>query len=201
MKVARNVLASLMMTLTILACQIAHAGDQLQIDIPEPMNEFFNDVCDSNEPVLYKSKITNDEYLLACECNCTSHENEGWFISTSEQSAQKITLGKSAIASNMKADYVPDIMHSHPMCHLIEGTAINKDLAKKASFITLIKYPTNNDEEPYCFEPRYILNEEDFNIIESGRELNDDEDVKFDEDPDTLNQIISRVRKIKDSND
>lgn len=146
-------------------------------------------LCDGMSPYLYWNRATSN-MLLACECNCTSHDNTGWIIYGINPKIQGVALGKPTTPDLIRQDdKVPDIMASHPMC-----SAINEANLSDADFVTLIKYPTGDDNSPYCFEARYLLvRDDELRIIEAERELDRSDHEIF---PDTSPEAYLKITDI-----
>lgn len=151
-------------------------------------------VCDGDSPTLYwKSGSSNS--LLACECHCTSHDNFGWFVHATSGHVQGISLGKAAtFASIRNSSTVDDIMSSHEFC---DTSGHESD---KGEFVSLIKYPTGNDESPYCFSVR-LISESNGSITarEDGRPIApEDTEVFLDTPADVKSKIREIVRAARD---
>ena len=133
------------------------------------------EICDGMSPSLFWNSNQRN-LLLACECNCTSHDNKGWFIFANQKEVQGIGLGKSVTPESLQdVDRVPDIMASHPLCRDVD----HEDL-RSADFVTLIKYPTGNDDSPYCFEARSIREAGGgVRIVEGSRVIDASDDESF----------------------
>lgn len=122
-----------------------------------------NSICDGTNPKLYWKQGRRD-YLFACECNCSSHDNMGWLIFGPSKRVQGVTLGKPAVAKDiLEAKSISDIMTSHPFCE-----QANRDTITEANFVSLIKYPTGNEDNPYCFSVRTLSVINDSLLIEEG---------------------------------
>lgn len=114
--------------------------------------------CETPKVSIAWNRARKNSFLIACDCECTSHDNTGWLIDTNiatgKQNIQELYLGKSYTMEALKhtTSKIPDIFDSHPLCEKIDNDALDKSF-----FLTLIKQPTNNDTEPYCFSPAYII--------------------------------------------
>lgn len=117
-----------------------------------------------------------ENYLLACECNCTSHDNTGWLVDGSSGKVQGVALGKPTVAAELvDVDSVSDIVASHPFC-----AAIDPGSLQAAEFVSLIKYPTGDEDAPYCFSPRtFITSNEGVVIEDNGSKVPDSDDEVF----------------------
>lgn len=132
-------------------------------------------LCEGNAPKLYWN-LGRENYLLACECDCSSHDNTGWLIDLSTGRVQRVGLGKPAVARELfNVDVVTDALASHPFCE-----AIDPDSLQSAEFISLIKYPTGDEDVPYCFSPRaFITSGEEIVIEDNGSRVPDNDDEVF----------------------
>ena len=146
-------------------------------------------ICDGATPMLYWNQ-GRDSHLLACECNCTSHDNTGWVLHGSSGQVQGVALGKAAVAEDLiNVDTVSDIMASHPFCEAADHRAL-----QSAEFVSLIKYPTGRDDTPYCFSVRAFSISRDGLVIEDdGRKVLEDDGEIF---LDTPTDIEEKVRTI-----
>src|SRR5690606_17292279 len=127
-------------------------------------------VCDGTSPTLYWNQGKPNS-LLACECHCTSHDNSGWFVDGASGHVQGISLGKAAtFATIHNSDTVEDILSSHKFCR---ASGHESDTGE---FLSLIKYPTGNEESPYCFSVR-VISESDGSIVarEDGQSIDPDD--------------------------
>lgn len=145
-------------------CNVALAGNQGALSL-----------CEGYAPMLYWNE-GRENYLLACECDCTSHDNTGWLIDGSSGKVQGVALGKPAIATELvDVDAVSDILASHPFCKAFDPGSL-----QAAEFVSLIKYPTGDEDAPYCFSPRTFTMSNDGIVIEdNGRKLPDGDDEVF----------------------
>lgn len=132
-------------------------------------------LCEGYAPMLYWNE-GRENYLLACECDCTSHDNTGWLIDGSSGKVQRVALGKPAIATELVGvDAVSDILASHPFCEAFDPGSL-----QAAEFVSLIKYPTGDEDAPYCFSPRTFTMSNDGIVIEdNGRKLPGGDDEVF----------------------
>lgn len=132
-------------------------------------------LCESNAPKLYWNQGRKD-YLLACECECSSHDNTGWLVDASAGRVQGVDLGKPAVVQDLiNIDVVTDILASHPFCEALDSNSL-----RSAEFVSLVKYPTGNDNVPYCFSPRvFITTGENIVIKDNGSRISEDDDEVF----------------------
>jgi hypothetical protein len=114
--------------------------------------------CETPKVSIAWNRARKNSFLIACDCECTSHDNTGWLIDTNiatgKQNIKELHLGKRYTVEALKhtTSNIPDIFNSHPLCEKIDNNTLNNSI-----FVTLIKQPTNNDAAPYCFSPAYII--------------------------------------------
>lgn len=115
--------------------------------------------CETDRVTIAWNREYEDAYLISCDCQCTSHDNTGWMVSSitgaSSPNITRVALGKSATVAEIKSEpsMIKDIMSSFPLCE--------KPIRSKPAdsiFVTLIKSPTGEENPPYCFSPAYIVN-------------------------------------------
>lgn len=194
-----HLLAAVVMCLTLLACAAEGAPDTTATPVVEPTETAEQrdidsrcdpdgncgatldtvpqavEICDGMSPNLYW-RSGKPNLLLACECNCTSHDNKGWFIFSDQKKVQGVGLGKPATPESLhNVDRIPDIMASHPLCNGIDSNELGT-----ADFVTLIKYPTGEDASPYCFKVKSIQEVDGgTHIVENGQVLDIGEEEIF----------------------
>ncbi|WPN57823.1 hypothetical protein [Pseudomonas sp. P9_31] len=104
--------------------------------------------CRLGETAKTKWDIRTGEYILSCECNCTSQENTFWLVSgANKASVRKIETGKivSTIDLKKNKDGVPDVFGLVPYC-----TTLHTDSDK---LVSLQKIPSASSTlHPYCYE-------------------------------------------------
>ena len=146
-------------------------------------------VCDGASASLYWNKGERTS-LLACECDCTSHDNFGWLVYGPSGHVQGIGLGKAATATAIRdAHTVEDIMSSHGFCDAFDRSELDV-----RGFVSLIKYPTGNSESPYCFSVRTIREiHGSIEVQDDGQSVDpDDENAFFD----TPTGVQAEVRRL-----
>ena len=149
-------------------------------------------LCEGNAPQLYWNQ-GRESYLFACECDCSSHDNTGWLVDVSTGRVQGVGLGKPAVAQELiNVDVVTDIMASHPFCEALDSNSL-----QSAEFVSLIKYPTGNDNIPYCFSPRtFIKSGESIVIKDNGsRVFEDDDEVILSTSEDVAAKVLKLTRQ------
>lgn len=108
------------------------------------------------QSVSWNAKFKN-AFLIICDCDCTTHDNEGWLIensrSESKATVRQVYLGKETTIASMRKNpsRISDIMASHPLCEALVAKMLDE-----SSFVTLVKRPTHGRLESYCFSPVYI---------------------------------------------
>jgi hypothetical protein len=104
--------------------------------------------CGAGETAKTKWDIRTGEYILSCECNCTSQENTFWFVSgVNKESVKKIETSKivSTIDLRKNKDGVRDIFGLVPYCTTLH--------AGSDKLVSLQKIPSaDNSPYPYCYE-------------------------------------------------
>jgi hypothetical protein len=116
--------------------------------------------CETPKVEVAWNRAKKNVFLIACDCECTSHDNNGWLVdedaSTGKREIWKLDLGKRYTVEELSGSVinVPDIFQSNPLC-----SEPDKELLKTSIFVSLIKYPTKNESTPYCFAPIYITGE------------------------------------------
>ncbi|QOY62253.1 hypothetical protein INQ40_10025 [Lysobacter sp. H21R4] len=132
-------------------------------------------LCEGGAPMLYWNE-GRENYLLSCECNCTSHDNTGWLVDRSSRKVQGVALGKTAVAAELvDVDSVSDILAAHPFC-----AAIDPGSLQAAEFVSLVKYPTGNEDSAYCFSPRTFITSSEGVVIEDyGNQVRDSDEEVF----------------------
>lgn len=151
-------------------------------------------LCAGNAPMLYWNK-GRENYLLACECNCSSHDNTGWLIDASTGMVQSVALGKPALAPELAdVEVVEDILASHRFCEAIDARAL-----QGADFVSLIKYPTGNDDAPYCFVPRTFVTSGDEVVIEDNgkRVARGDDEVFLATSADVAGRVLTVASRLR----
>jgi hypothetical protein len=114
--------------------------------------------CETRKAAVMWNRKRPGAFLIACDCECTSHDNVGWVIDLKtpfeELRIQKIHLGKSATIEGLSQRplLIFDMMSSHSLCETVDGEEL-----KKSIFVSLVKYSTGIDVDPYCFSPVYIV--------------------------------------------
>ncbi|WP_413703689.1 hypothetical protein [Pseudomonas sp. Pseusp16] len=155
---------------------LAHAGNKLSLHkeingaVCNASGECALDISDTAKYILLacetpKVEVTwnrtkKNVFLIACDCECTSHDNIGWLVdgdmSIGEYKVWKLDLGKKYTVEELSRTVIniPDLFQSHPLC-----SEPDKKLLKASVFVSLLKHPTNNENSPYCFSPVYITEE------------------------------------------
>lgn len=149
-------------------------------------------LCEGYAPTLYWNE-GRENYLLACECDCTSHDNTGWLVDGSSGKVQGMALGKPAVPTELvDVDAVSDIMASHPFCEALDPGSL-----QAAEFVSLIKYPTDDEDAPYCFSPRTFAMSNGSIVIENnGRKLPDgDAEVFLATSAEVATTVLALARK------
>lgn len=119
--------------------------------------------CESPKASVAWNRKRQGAFLVACDCECTSHDNIGWLIdmtSTNEsRKVQKLYIGKGTTIESLEQEpaSIPDIISSHQLCEKIDIEKL-----KISVFVTLIKQPTNDELTPYCFSPAYMVEGETY---------------------------------------
>lgn len=114
--------------------------------------------CDAPRASISWNKKQSTSFLIACDCQCTSHDNVGWLIDMSNvvnhKKIQKLQVGKSFTkeALEKQAGNISDLVSSHPLCERVD-----KDKLIKSIFVSLIKESTKSESQPYCFSPLYVI--------------------------------------------
>src|SRR5690606_25205270 len=100
----------------------------------------------------------------------------GWLVDASAGRVQGVDLGKPAVVQDLiNIDVVTDILASHPFCEALDSNSL-----RSAEFVSLVKYPTGNDNVPYCFSPRvFITTGENIVIKDNGSRISEDDDEVF----------------------
>lgn len=146
------------------------------------------ELCENYEANIYINGKNDSDFLLACECNCTSHDNFGWYVS--KKSINGLFLGKTNFNMINSNKLVEDIMTNHRLC-----TPIDKKLLNDSQYTTLIKYPTGEENNPYCFEARYIFSDNGFYVIENGERISKHDDEFFFETEESKLQAIKEIMR------
>lgn len=175
-----------------------NAEGECTADLPLDSSASKN-LCGNQKTNVFWSNNIKNYVVVQCDCQCSSHDNEGWVIKTFD-SAQKIKtthvqLGKAVSKTFIlrSPTSVPDIMTSHSFCK-----APDKKRLAESFFVTLFKYPTGNDDFPYCFSAisfkwlgENLVIETDDGPVDKN---NDDFFLKTgDENRKELSEIVSKV--------
>jgi hypothetical protein len=130
---------------------------ECRVDVSDRVPEI-TELCDApNASVAWNEKRPGF-ILITCDCQCTAHDNIGWLVTKDQKGAghtiQRYSLGRESTVRELEGNpgYIPDIMASHPLCEGVDSRKL-----KKSVFVSLIKQPTNNESEPYCFYPAYFV--------------------------------------------
>ncbi|WP_018927454.1 tetratricopeptide repeat protein [Pseudomonas umsongensis] len=104
--------------------------------------------CGGGETPKTKWDIRTGEYILSCECNCTSQENTFWLVSgANKEFVKKVETSKivSTIDLRKNKDGVPDVFGLVPYCTTVHVVS--------DKLVSLQKIPSaNNSQHPYCYE-------------------------------------------------
>lgn len=136
---------------------VCNSSGECSVDISDVAKDRLLACNGSKVSVSWNSR-KQGSFLIACDCECTSHDNTGWLVefvdAAGKEKAQGLYLGKAVTIEGMKQLplRVPDMISSHRLCESIDSEKLSKSI-----FITLIKYPTSSEVEPYCFSPAYLL--------------------------------------------
>lgn len=114
--------------------------------------------CEAPKLTLNWNENTAGAFLLACDCNCTSHDNTGWLVENySINALPKITelsLGRrfTLQALRQSPSSIRDTLSSSPLCEPLDF-----EKAEVGVFVSMIKRPSKADNAPYCYYPVYIV--------------------------------------------
>ena len=114
--------------------------------------------CESSKVSVSWNHRRQGSFLIACDCECTSHDNIGWLVDlppiAGTKKIQKLYLGKRVTVELLKKAprRISDIFSSHPLCEKIDTEKL-----KSSVFVSLIKQPENSEVAPYCFSPVYVI--------------------------------------------
>lgn len=96
--------------------------------------------CETPKVEVAWNRTKNNVFLIACDCECTSHDNTGWLvdkdIAVGEHKVWKLHLGKKYTVEELGRPMIniPDLFHSHPLCN-----EPDKRLLKASVFVSLVK--------------------------------------------------------------
>lgn len=103
--------------------------------------------CSSGEVANTRWDIRTDQYVLSCECDCTSQENTFWLVGVADGfSVKTVDASKVVNFTELQKNHsgVPDIFGLVPYC----STPRKSDSA----LIKLRKMPTSDGApQPYCY--------------------------------------------------
>ncbi|RJX74081.1 hypothetical protein [Pseudomonas sp. LS-2] len=116
------------------------------------------ELCEAPHLTLNWNQKTPGAFLLACDCNCTSHDNTGWLVENySIQALPKITelsLGRrfTLQALRRSPSSILDALSSSPLCELLDV-----EKTEVGVFVSMIKRPAKTENATYCYYPVYIV--------------------------------------------
>lgn len=119
-------------------------------------------LCGAPKVEVAWSRENKNVFLVSCDCQCTSYDNAGWLIGKSiagdKYEVWRLGLGKKYTVEELSRSKgsISDLFRSYSLC-----SDPDKRLVKTSVFVSLVKYPTNNETNPYCFSPEYIVEEGD----------------------------------------
>ncbi|KQN44816.1 hypothetical protein ASE98_07695 [Pseudomonas sp. Leaf48] len=137
-----------------------NASGECALDISDTAKQIVL-ACETPKVEVTWNRAKQNAFLIACDCECTSHDNVGWLVdedmSTGKYRIGRLDLGKKYTVEELRRTVgdIPDIFQSHPLC----GEPDN-ELLKKSFFVNLLKHPTSNESSPYCFSPLYITKDD-----------------------------------------
>ena len=112
------------------------------------------DFCDpSNFSVVWKK--TTEKYLFQCRDSTTSEDgNKNWVVDLHQNSFFMIGYGRFYDKNILIADpnaTIPDSFQARHLCH---ASIVAK--LKASDFVLLEKRPSDDEKNPYCYEPTYL---------------------------------------------
>ena len=133
-----------------------NGSGECSAELADPQSPVAKACQSPKQSVSWNAKFKN-AFLIICDCDCTTHDNEGWLIensrSESKATVRQVYLGKETTIASMRKNpsRISDIMASHPLCEALVAKMLDE-----SSFVTLVKRPTHGRLESYCFSPVYI---------------------------------------------
>lgn len=117
--------------------------------------------CDTPSASINWNKKHKGSFFIACDCQCTAHDNIGWLIDLNNnvyEKVEELEVGKAFTVEDLgkQMENFPDIISSHPLCENVDKEQLNNSI-----FVPLIKRPIKSQFQPYCFSPLYITTEGD----------------------------------------
>ncbi|CAN0623438.1 conserved exported protein of unknown function [Burkholderia multivorans] len=114
----------------------------------------WGDICDSLEFSAFWVR-GEERYLVQCRNGGTSEENLIWVVDAKAGKFWELYFGRFFKRSLLELESNLKIQEKFGSLSLCRPAKISK--LRVSYFVLLDKKPTNNEEDPYCYEPVYLM--------------------------------------------
>lgn len=146
-----------------------------------------DELCNSSDASVFWTQGT-DRYLLQCKSGDTAEDNVVWVVDLRTGFFGRLNYGRSVRKSELEKNpdmQIPDKFTSRSLCDSIDTSKL-----EAIDFVLLDKKPTNDDENPYCYDPTYLT-------IKSGHLVIDTNNgpVKSSDSDHAVHKVSARYRE------
>lgn len=138
---------------------VCNASGECSLGIALPHSKILL-ACETPRASINWNRNNKYMFLVACDCECSSHDNTGWLVGISPGKGggviKKIELGKRFAIEALEREppIIHDFFSGYEVCEKVDYF-----LLKKSVFVSLLKQPSGNGGMHYCFSPMYIYAE------------------------------------------